>query len=59
DYFLNSLFFCLDIGEYLKHHLTSGITEGINTKIKLIKRRSYGLPEFSHLRLMLLACFET
>jgi transposase len=47
------------ICNYFEHHLTSGITEGMNTKIKLIKRRSYGLPEFSHLRLMLLACFET
>ena len=41
---------------YFEHHMTSGITEGINTKIKLIKRRSYGLPEFEHLRLMLLTC---
>lgn len=44
---------------YFEHHLTSAITEGINTKIKLIKRRSYGLPNFEHLRLTLLACFDT
>jgi len=43
---------------YFEHHMTSGITEGINTKIKLIKRRSYGLPEFEHLRLMLLTCLR-
>ena len=44
---------------YFAHHMSSGITEGINTKIKLIKRRSYGLPKFEYLRLMLLTCFET
>lgn len=43
---------------YFEHHVSSGVTEGINTKIKLIKRRSYGLPEFSYLRLMLLVCFD-
>lgn len=47
------------ICNYFEHHVSSGVTEGINTKIKLIKRRSYGLPEFEHLRLMLLAGFET
>jgi transposase len=44
---------------YFAHHMSSGITEGINTKIKLIKRRSYGLSKFEYLRLMLLTCFET
>jgi transposase len=44
---------------YFKHHTSSGITEGINTKIKLIKRKGYGLPKFQNLRLRLLAEFRT
>ncbi|MEM6518560.1 MAG: transposase, partial [Cyanobacteria bacterium P01_D01_bin.71] len=32
------------------------ITEGINTRIKLIKRQGYGFPCFPHFRLRLLAC---
>lgn len=46
------------ICNYFKNHTTSGITEGINTKIKLIKRQAYGLPEFKHLRLRLLTSFN-
>jgi transposase len=35
---------------------TSGVTEGINTKIKLILRQSYGFPDFVTMREKLLAC---
>lgn len=44
---------------YFKNHTSSGTTEGINTKIKLIKRKAYGLPKFENLRLRLLAEFRT
>ncbi|KAM3089689.1 transposase [Phormidesmis sp. 146-35] len=33
------------------------MTEGINTKIKLIKRKGYGFHNFKHFRLRLLSCF--
>ena len=44
------------ICQYFAHHTTSGISEGINTRIKLIKRQGYGFPCFPHFRLRLLAC---
>lgn len=44
------------ICQYFVHRTTSGITEGINTRIKLIKRQGYGFPCFAHFRLRLLAC---
>jgi transposase len=44
------------ICQYFANHTTSGITEGINTRIKLIKRQGYGFPRFPHFRLRLLAC---
>lgn len=34
--------------------LTNGVTEGINTKIKLLKRIAYGLPNFAHIRARIL-----
>lgn len=61
-----SLFFA-DITETLENHLpeianffanrtTSAVTEGINTKIKLILRQSYGFATFELMREKLLAC---
>jgi transposase len=47
------------ICNYFENHTTNGITEGINTKIKLIKRISYGFTNFQHLRLKLFACFNS
>ena len=44
------------ICNYFENHTTSGVTEGINTKIKLIKRKGYGFNNFKHFRLRLLAC---
>lgn len=46
------------ICNYFEHRTTSGVTEGINTKIKLIKRQGYGFNNFEHFRLRLLACFD-
>jgi transposase len=47
------------ICNYFENHTTNGLTEGMNTKIKLIKRESYGFANFEHLRLKLLACFNS
>lgn len=47
------------ICNYFEHRTTSGATEGINTKIKLIKRQGYGFSNFEHFRLRLLSCLGT
>jgi transposase len=47
------------ICNYFENHTTNGLTEGMNTKIKLIKRTSYGFTNFEHLRLKLFACFNS
>lgn len=47
------------ICNYFAHRTTSGVTEGINTKIKLIKRQGYGFNNFRHFRLRLLSCFTS
>lgn len=42
---------------YFRHNFTSGYTEGVNNKIKLIKRQAYGYRGFQGLRLKTLnAC---
>jgi transposase len=46
------------ICNYFYDRVTSGIMEGINNKIKLIKRQAYGFINFEHLRMRLLACFS-
>jgi transposase len=38
-----------DICNYFKNQTTNGLIEGMNTKIKLIKRISYGFTNFEHL----------
>ena len=39
------------------HRVTSGFVEGVNCKIRLIKRIAFGLPNFDHFRLRILwAC---
>ncbi len=45
------------ICNYFLSHSTSGIMEGINNKIKQIKRQAYGFTNFDNFRLRLLACF--
>ncbi|WP_256377479.1 transposase [Synechococcus sp. PCC 6312] len=37
---------------------TSGVMEGINNKIKVIKRQAYGSTNFGHLPMGLMACFS-
>jgi transposase len=37
-------------------HTTSGVTEGLNNKIKLILRQSYGFKNFELMKQKLLAC---
>lgn len=45
-----------EIANFFKNRTTSGVTEGINTKIKLILRQSYGFVSFKLMREKLLAC---
>lgn len=46
------------ICNYFMSRTTSGVMEGINNKIKLIMRLSYGLHKFDNLRSRLLGCFS-
>jgi transposase len=46
----------LEICNYFKHRTTSGVTEGLNTRIKLILRQSYGFKNFDMMRDKLLVC---
>lgn len=39
-----------EIVAYFDHRTTQGAVEGINQKIKLIKRRAYGLTNFDNFR---------
>ncbi len=45
-----------EICNYFNHRTTSGVTEGINTRIKLIIRQSYGFKNFYLMKEKLLAC---
>ena len=45
-----------EIANYFISRTTSGVTEGINTRIKLILRQSYGFKNFTLMRKKLLAC---
>ena len=45
-----------EICHYFLNRTTSGVMEGINNKIKLIIRQSYGFNTFDSLREKLLAC---
>jgi hypothetical protein len=45
-----------EIANYFLNRTTSGVTEGINTRIKLILRQSYGFVSFKSMREKLLAC---
>jgi transposase len=49
----------IGICNYFENRITNGLIEGMNTKIKLIKRKSYGFANFEHLQLKLLACFNS
>ena len=45
------------IPNYFHQRTTSGIVEGINNKIKLIKRRAFGFRNFEHFRIRVMAAF--
>jgi transposase len=45
-----------EIGNYFRNRTTSGVTEGLNTRIKLILRQSYGFKSFDMMREKLLVC---
>ena len=46
-----------EIVNFFAHRVTSGFVEGMNSKIRLLKRIAFGLPNFEHFRLrMLWAC---
>jgi len=45
-----------EICNYFNNRTTSGVTEGINTRIKLIVRQSYGFKNFDLVKEKLLAC---
>lgn len=45
------------IANYFHKRTTSGMVEGINNKIKLIKRRAFGFRNFEHFRLRVIAAF--
>jgi transposase len=45
-----------EIANYFYRRKTSGVTEGINTRIKLILRQSYGFRSFDAMKEKLLAC---
>ena len=45
------------ICQYFKSRISSGVMEGINNKIKLIKRQGYGFVNFANFRARLLGAF--
>jgi transposase len=45
------------IANYFHQRTTSGMVEGINNKIKLIKRRAFGFRNFGNFRLRVIAAF--
>jgi transposase len=50
DTFLNTLDYCwTEITNYFVHRDSSGFVEGLNNKIKVLKRRCYGLFNLGHL----------
>lgn len=46
------------ICNYFLNRTTSGVMEGINNRLKLIKRQAYGFVNFDNFRARLLACFS-
>lgn len=46
------------ICNYFLSRTTSGVVEGMNNRIKVIKRQAYGFTNFDNFRARLLACFS-
>jgi transposase len=44
-----------EIVNFFHHRLTSGFVEGMNSKIRVLKRIAFGIPNFEHFRLRLIA----
>ena len=47
-----------EISQYFEHRTTSGAVEGINNRLKLIKRSGYGFRNFARFRLRCLICWH-
>ena len=47
-----------EIVQYFEHRTTSGVVEGIDNKLKLIKRSGYGFTNFERFRLRCLICWQ-
>lgn len=47
-----------EIIQYFEHRTTSGVVEGINNRLKLIKRSGYGFNNFERFRLRCLICWH-
>ena len=47
-----------EIVQYFENRTTSGVVEGINTRLKLIKRSGYGFRNFERFRLRCLICWH-
>ena len=55
----NFYFWILSIcNSYIDRRFTNGYTEGLNNKIKVIKRNAYGYKNFSFFRLRLMYIFN-
>ncbi|ATS18606.1 hypothetical protein BRW62_07385 [Parathermosynechococcus lividus PCC 6715] len=47
-----------EITAYFDNHTNSGVVEGINNKLKLIKRSGYGFRNFDNFQLRCLICWH-
>lgn len=47
-----------EIWQYFEHRTTNGVVEGINNRLKLIKRSGYGFRNFERFRLRCLICWH-
>lgn len=47
-----------EVAEYFENRTTSGVVEGINNKLKLIKRSGYGFRNFDNFQLRCLICWH-
>ena len=44
-----------EITNFFYHRITSGFVEGMNSKIRVLKRIAFGIPNFDHFRLRIIA----
>jgi transposase len=47
-----------NILNYFEEHISSGFVEGVNNKIKLIKRKAFGFNNFENFRIKIIDCFS-